>query len=46
MRNSANDDNVKVSSLDYVAPSMEILEIMVEQGYAGSQLPGRIPEFW
>jgi len=46
MENSTNDNKTDVSSLGYVSPRIETIEVLVEQGYAGSQLPERIPEFW
>ena len=29
--------------MNYVAPELEVLEVMVEQGFAGSQLDGEEP---
>ncbi len=29
----------------YIPPMIEIVEAEVENGYAGSQLPGRVPDF-
>ena len=31
---------------EYFPPMIEILEVNVEQGYAGSQLPDRNPVYW
>ena len=32
--------------MNYVAPEMEVLEVMVEQGFAGSDVPaGGLDEF-
>ena len=29
----------------YIPPMIEIVEAEVENGYAGSQVPGRVPDF-
>jgi len=32
--------------MEYTIPEIEIILIVVEKGYEGSQLPGREPVYW